>query len=1749
MSEHNAGRSSDNLNVDGFVTPSVALPKASAKTSSEKSKKPNNTNRDQGKGISNTFSFFSKKADPNESRYSDVASQDEGDTNMPFRESDMRSLEGNAESPVVSAHDSGADIDPISPRPLEASDEPDPPHDMPRHPTSQHFSTLRRPTTFFSRNHSQPESGTSKPGESNLPDELRRPRKIFTLFRKKNKDRERQPDMVDYDEADSSDEDRETGERAQGLINSLLLGGPAINLLASCLCEDEFGIARAPLLMNLIGIKVTDISNSPLTRNKKFRIDLEYGVWPQRLKWSVEKTARDLLYLHSRFKWLQLRGALKSVSLPRYPVPPSLRRSERKVTKQFKTVSETLQLPDQLDPTSHAEMHPTDSRDAYSLMSGGSFRDRLSQLRAHLTSDSSLSSQSSGSPEQLRYQIQKNMLYVKEIERYLTDLNLKVAMRPQSNRLFQFFEISPISSLLSYECGYIGKQGTIHVGGTARSQGWRVGHFKANELKDMIDRRSEKWFLVRGSYVMYVSDIISTTPLEVFIVDSSFKFNFKRDNNEKVDVRVGDSDSDFEEEEIEQGIATEGQALANVQNKVFKHLRIVLENSERKLVIIPKSKFEQQLWINSLNDMVKSNVWAEPHRFGSFAPVRKNCYAQWLVDARDYFWAVSSALELAKDVIFIHDWWLSPELYLRRPANGNQQFRIDRILQRKAQQGVKIFVIVYRNVGTTIPIDSLYTKHSILSLNQENIHVIRSPNQLLQNTFFWAHHEKLCIIDYNIAFIGGIDLCYGRYDTPDHVLADDSNVDFKTLDEENGKQDTFKNFRIFPGKDYSNTRVKDFSNLNKPYDSLYDRNVVPRMPWHDIHMMTSGEVARDLSRHFVQRWNYLLRQKRPSRLTPLLTPPPDLTPEMVKQLNLDGTCEVQILRSAGSWSLGLKEHEESIHQAYLKLIETSEHFIYIENQFFVTSCFIDGTEIQNRIGDALVDRIIRAHREGKAWKAIILIPLVPGFESQVDQPDGSSVRVVMQCEYMSISRGASSLFAKLRKAAIDPDDYIQFFSLRKWGIIGPDRNVVTEQLYIHAKLMIVDDRVAIIGSANINERSMRGSRDSEVAAIIRDTDSVKSTMDGKPYTVGKFVHSLRLRLMREHLGVAVDFLDIVERRFEAILKFSKTDEGLSAATTKFSNVANTEMSAAVEFASRHVLQQKGGTRRWKEFCLGQDITPQVATVPQDIRFEEAPEPLPLPISFNNRTGPHEANIGIRESKKHSFDPRVQNNFDHKKDVFGEGTDQYRTSTGKKARLDSARFLRKLVYELMETTPDKAFLPDIGNVIDFLELDDKDLLNSQDSDTEEIIATRNKERWLLLKKIAYLQLVASRDAQQQEVERKKRLAAGLPSAIVNVNASPATKSPISKEESESSASETQNATTAVNVKSDRLDLGEEIEMSPEKESQEQSGTELIAEQIPIVTLDDAGFRDTIRRINQPGVDSFAKFIDPYSFDDPLDPDFYEDIWFENARRNTDIFRMIFHCQPDDAVPSWKEYMHFMKMSKAFKVAQEEDAKSRKESGLFENTSAETQFNDDIKLHARRSSLATININDYGNDDEFFGEFSKEHNRRRSSRRQFSVEDIIEENSDDEGSDASEDLLLANEDVLDLNGEKKQAKKEQIEGDGLNGQEGANGNDGASDLTAGTSTGEEQTANTVKQLTANGAGTSNARKARKRRAGTFSARRRMNAGEKIYERDSAQRILQEIHGHLVLFPVDWLQRELEGGNWFFNTDRIPPIEIYD
>jgi phospholipase D1/2 len=90
-------------------------------------------------------------------------------------------------------------------------------------------------------------------------------------------------------------------------------------------------------------------------------------------------------------------------------------------------------------------------------------------------------------------------------------------------------------------------------------------------------------------------------------------------------------------------------------------------------------------------------------------------------------------------------------------------------------------------------------------------------------------HEKMCVIDETIAFMGGLDLCYGRWDTSQHVLTDE---DHTAPDGPDGP--------VWRGKDYSNERVVEYFDLNKPFEDMIDRKKVPRMPWYVIPILVSS---------------------------------------------------------------------------------------------------------------------------------------------------------------------------------------------------------------------------------------------------------------------------------------------------------------------------------------------------------------------------------------------------------------------------------------------------------------------------------------------------------------------------------------------------------------------------------------------------------------------------------------------------------------------------------------------------------------------------------------------------------------------------------------------------------------------------------------------------------------------------------------------------------------------------------------------
>ena len=82
-------------------------------------------------------------------------------------------------------------------------------------------------------------------------------------------------------------------------------------------------------------------------------------------------------------------------------------------------------------------------------------------------------------------------------------------------------------------------------------------------------------------------------------------------------------------------------------------------------------------------------------------------------------------------------------------------------------------------------------------------------------------------------------------------------------------------------------------------------------------------------------------------------------------------------------------------------------------------------------------------------------------------------------------KGHHSLIETLKHDGVpDPTKYVGFFSLRTHALSPADHRPCTEMIYIHSKTMIVDDSSFIVGSANINDRSMLGERDHEIAVFV-----------------------------------------------------------------------------------------------------------------------------------------------------------------------------------------------------------------------------------------------------------------------------------------------------------------------------------------------------------------------------------------------------------------------------------------------------------------------------------------------------------------------------------------------------------------------------------------------------------------------------------------------------------------------------------------
>jgi phosphatidylserine/phosphatidylglycerophosphate/cardiolipin synthase-like enzyme len=320
-------------------------------------------------------------------------------------------------------------------------------------------------------------------------------------------------------------------------------------------------------------------------------------------------------------------------------------------------------------------------------------------------------------------------------------------------------------------------------------------------------RWSDRWIVLTDQYLAILSNSTEFEPSEIMMIDSNFH------------VAYGDE-------------------------KTGDELGIIVVNNFRRLSLKAKDSFEWTTWLRALKTAIDNNGIQSryPRDFDSFAPKRKNNLAKLYICGEEYWNDLYTELISAEREVFITDWWMTPEIYLKRPVDLDnpdmEKYRLDNILGELARNGVKIYVLLWKEVEIAGLYNlSAHTK-TMLETQSSNIQVIRHPRTLIS---FWSHHEKICVIDQKKAFVGGIDLCMGRFDINEHPLKD--------LPDENGKC-------IFPGKDYSNSRIKDFLEVADYRSELIERETTPRMPWQDIHAFVEGETAQDLGIHFIEYWNH-----------------------------------------------------------------------------------------------------------------------------------------------------------------------------------------------------------------------------------------------------------------------------------------------------------------------------------------------------------------------------------------------------------------------------------------------------------------------------------------------------------------------------------------------------------------------------------------------------------------------------------------------------------------------------------------------------------------------------------------------------------------------------------------------------------------------------------------------------------------------------------------------------------------------------
>ncbi|OMO57753.1 C2 calcium-dependent membrane targeting [Corchorus olitorius] len=534
---------------------------------------------------------------------------------------------------------------------------------------------------------------------------------------------------------------------------------------------------------------------------------------------------------------------------------------------------------------------------------------------------------------------------------------------------------------------------------------------------------------------------------------------------------------------------------------------------------------------------------------------------------------IFTAIYNAKHFIYLANWSVYAEITmirdLQRPKKPDGDLTLGELLIKKAEEGVKVLMLVWddRTSIQLLKTDGVMASHDEDTrhyFHNTKVHCVlcpRNPDDLHNNIIqdievstMFTHHQKIVIVDSEVpnqeskrrvvSFIGGIDLTDGRYDTPSHPI-------FRSL---------------------GTVHHHDFRQPCFPDASIAKGG--PREAWHDMHSRLEGPVAWDVLFNFEQRWK---KQGEKGLLVPLQELNDIfIPPSAVTFLEDQETWNVQVFRSIDAGAafgfpdnpkdaakLGLvsgKDHviDRSIQDAYINAIRRAKNFIYIENQYFIGSSFgWDSNDVNvqqvgalNLIPKELSLKIVSKIEAGERFTVYIVIPMWPEGIS-----NSQSVQAILDWQKRTMEMMYKDIVHALHAKGLEanPKDYLTFFCLGNRERIIPGEYQPPEKpendtdysrfqqsrrfmIYVHAKMMIVDDEYIIIGSANINQRSMDGARDTEIAMGAYQPYHIATNEPARGQ-----IHGFRMALWYEHLG-KLDNSFLQPESLECVRKVNKTAE-------------------------------------------------------------------------------------------------------------------------------------------------------------------------------------------------------------------------------------------------------------------------------------------------------------------------------------------------------------------------------------------------------------------------------------------------------------------------------------------------------------------------------------------------------------------------------------------------------------------------------